>query len=302
MCKILIAVPSYDRPRILDFTLKKLMNFKNVDRIFIVADASSQETLEAYKEILSDPTGKIITELHLGSRGSAKARNASLELTAKNLGEIKYVLVMDDDHLLPNEEVLQRMVNDMQILKDVGIVGGRVINLQKRGTDPDFSLKVPVKIAGWLTKITGFIFNSNWRKISYSEFTSPFMLIRANVLEKISYDENYQGTAYREETDLQMQVTKLGFKIISDDRAYVYHLPVEEGGCRHLRLMCQRMYWKARNHAYFILKWNSHRLYKSLWYMICGAIVLLLYRPICFHEIFIGLQHGYRHTIEQQCS
>ena len=294
MVKVLIAIPSYDRPEILGFILKKLVNMKNVHGIVVVADASSQEILKAYKEILSQYSGKITAELHFGRRGSAKARNALLELATRNANGIKYVLLMDDDYLLSHDEVLQRMVDDLEILKDVGVVGGRVINLQKRVIDPDFSLNVPVKVVDWLTKITGFIFGSSWRRISYGESTTPFMLIRSNLLGKISYDENCQGTGYREETDLQRQVIRLGFKILSDDRAYVYHFTVEEGGCRPNSRMCSRMYWKARNHTYFIQKWQGHQLSTSLWYTFLGIIILILYRPSCFREIFRGLQHGYK--------
>lgn len=292
MDKIVVAIPSYNRPATLRTILRRLLNFEIVNKIVVVADASSQETLRSYKEVLSEHCEKIVAELNLGYRGSTKTRNALLEMVTKNVDEAKYILLLDDDFLLSSSEVLQRMIGDLEMLDDVGIAGGRIVNIEKSKIDPEFSLNVPKKVADCLTKLSGWLFCTNKHEISYGKGTTPFMLVRRNVLDKIRYDENYQGTGYREESDLHRQAFRLGFRILSDDRAYVYHLPTEEGGNRDLRGIHQRIYWKARNHTYFLLKWNGHRL--GLWYMFTGAVLLTVYRPLCFCKILLGLQQGYK--------
>ena len=74
------------------------------------------------------------------------------------------------------------------------------------------------------------------------------------IKQGVRYDPNYRGTGYREESDLQLQVRKLGYKIIYDPRLYVYHLCFEEGGNRFTKDTIGRFYWKARNNAYFVSK------------------------------------------------
>jgi GT2 family glycosyltransferase len=292
MSEILIAIPSYDRPEVLGAVLKRLPS--EIPRIVVEADASSEEILKKYREVLSSSLARIVAELHVGHRGSAKARNALLELAARNIDGVKYVLLLDDDYLIPPKEVLQRMTDDLEMLEDVGVLGGRVMNLQKRIIDPDFSLNLPTRVVDSLMKLTGFIFSCSTFKVNFTEVTTPFMLIRSSLLGRLSYDENYQGTGYREETDLQIAIKRLGLRIFSDDRAYVYHLSAEKGGVRDQRSECSRMYWKARNHTYFILKWHRRELIKRTWYTAMGAILLIIYKPLCLGRILLGLQHGYQ--------
>lgn len=294
MGRILITIPSYDRPEALNITLKRLVDLELVEKIVVIADASSNQILEKYRRTLSSFPAKVVVELSLGRRGSTKARNAALSFVAAAVRGTEYVLIMEDDHIVPSEVMLQIMVKDLDVLEDVGAVGARVIVIQKRQNDPDFSFNVPLKLTYFLSRITGFLFASNHFRIGYQNLTSHFMLIRNNLLDKIAYDENYQGTAYREETDLQMQVRKLGFKIFHDDRAFVYHLPIEAGGNRNLETICRRMYWKSKNHTYFILKWNDRPGAKSFWFLLCSVFLLTLYRPVCLSEILLGLRHGYK--------
>jgi GT2 family glycosyltransferase len=296
---VVVAIPSYDRPTVLDIALKRLANLENINKIVVVADSSSEQVLKAYGKVLEKYKSKIIAHLRFGHYGSVNARNALLELLTKNPYHSKYVLLMDDDHLVPNENVIKTMVYCLRKFEEIGVVGARVITLRKQTVDPEFALPVTARVANLLTEVSGFIFNGRWNKAFFSTATSSFMLIRANLLGKVSYDPNYQGTGYREETDLQLQIARHGFKILSDPKVYVYHLALETGGTREHRYMGSRMYWKARNHTYFTLKWHSHKLGKTLWYILMGAVVLTLYRPLYFHKILSGLEHGYK--LQKSC-
>lgn len=292
--KIVVAIPSYDRPEMLESTLRRLLLFESVEKIVVEADASEEEKLWAYKRILMKNPKKIVSELNVGRRGSTNARNALLKLVAKNVGEVEYVLLLDDDCLLPHNRVIQIMVDDLRMQDDVGIVGGRWVSLERRNIDPEFFLGgVPKKVARCLTRVSGWVFGSSSKEVYEGKETTAFMMIRMNALRKVFYDENYQGTGFREETDLQRQILQLGFKILTDDRAYVYHLPVEEGGNRNQTEWSRRIYWKARNHTYFVLKWHGHRSFKNIWYMLAGTAILTFYRPSCLHKILSGLRHGY---------
>jgi len=293
MDRIIVAIPTFDRPTILKTVLDKIVNFENIDKIIVAVDASSMEVMRLYEKVLSKYPGKVVFSLNLGHRGSTKARNAALDMSAKNVGNAKYVLLLDDDFLVPDSIIIQKLVEDLKVLPNVGAVGGKVINLRKRYVDPEFSFDVPSQLTEHLTRLTGFLFGGKWSNLFYSRFTSSFLLMRASLLGKIMFDENYGGTGYREESDFQTQILKLGFKIISDPKAFAYHLAPETGGVRSHSDMRIRMYWKSRNHTYYIVKWNSNLLVR-LWYLFCGALILSVYRPQYFKAILKGLQHGYK--------
>ena len=157
----------------------------------------------------------------------------------------------------------------------IGLVGGRVINLQKRRVDPDFYLNLPY-IADALTRLTGFIVLNVKHGPREAEYTPHLFAIEAKKIISmgIRYDENYGGTGYREESDFQKQIRELGYKIIFEPRFYAYHLAVESGGDRGLGLE-DRMYWKWMNHTYFMTKWH-YPLYKKIFsYTILTSYALL---------------------------
>ncbi|MEM2506180.1 MAG: glycosyltransferase [Nitrososphaeria archaeon] len=293
MGRLVAVIPTFDRPIIFKKVLDRIYNCKYIDKVIVMADASSIEVKKLYEEVLSKYREKMIFELHIGKRGSVKARNALLKLAIRNLGDAEYVLFLDDDFLVPDDSVIERQVNDLKAFPEVGVVGGRVISLGKRRVDPEFGLNLSTQLANYLTRLTGFIFGGKWNKPFYGRYTSPFMLIRAKLLKKIKFDENYIGTGYREETDFQTQIFMLGCKILCDPEVFVYHLAPETGGVRSYRDMSIRMYWKSRNHAYYIVKWNSN-LFIRLWYLFCGILILSIYRPQHFLRILRGLQHGYK--------
>jgi GT2 family glycosyltransferase len=302
MHKVTVAIPSYNRPESLRVVLERLVSFENVEEIVVVADAPSEKTLELYKEILLEHPEKTVFALNLCHRGSAKTRNALLKMTEENIGKAEYVLLLDDDFLLPNSSVIQTMIEDLERFNDVGAVGGRMMSFSKLKVDPEFRVPLPRKVAEWLVEFTGFMFGGRWPMFSYGKATNPFMLIRSDLVGKIAFDENYEGTGYREETDLQRQILRLGYKILSDSRPYIYHLATEKGGTRDQGKMGQRMYWKGRNHTYFIIKWTNARPVRTLWYVFCGVVLLTLYRPQYSCDVLRGFRNGYKTAKKKEAS
>ncbi|MEM2507188.1 MAG: glycosyltransferase [Nitrososphaeria archaeon] len=293
MCRVVVVIPSFDRPKTLEYVLDRIFNFYCISKIIVVADASRIEVKRLYEKVLSKYREKVVFNLNIGYRGSVKTRNAALKLAIENLGDAEYVLLLDDDFLVPNCSVIEKQLNRLRAFPDVGAVCGRVINIKKHRVDPEFNFGIPMTLASYLTRLTGFIFGGRWDKPRYGSYSTSFMLIRAYLLKYVKFDENYAGTGYREETDFQTQISMLGCKILCDPEVFVYHLAPETGGVRSYRDMPTRMYWKSRNHAYYIIKWNSN-LFIRLWYLFCGTLILSVYRPQHLLWILRGLQHGYK--------
>jgi GT2 family glycosyltransferase len=274
--KIFVGAPSYNRGKIFRYCIRSFTKSKLIKGFILVIDASSDTEKEFYVQALKeliDRGFEVMYDINVGRRGSVKARNLVLDIAEKSLGSRDILLLYDDDYIYAGDESI---IPALYWLKngDVGIVGGRVINLRKRRIDPDFALNIPY-LADVLTRLTGFIFLNTKHGSRYVEYTTPLMALRVDVLSKgIRYDESYGGIGYREESDLQRQVRKLGYRIIFEPRFYTYHLAIESGGNRYSDLE-DRMYWKWRNHTHFMNKWHYPLHKKILSYMILTLYALL---------------------------
>jgi GT2 family glycosyltransferase len=275
--RIFIGIPSYNRAKALKHTIRSFINSKVVHGFIIVAQGTDEKEYEEYAKLINeimDAGFEVFYMLANRKLGSVGARNKVLELAGNNLNKNDVLVMYEDDFVYPGDHSL---VPALLWLKSplIGLVGGRVINLQKRRVDPDFYLNLPY-IADALTRLTGFIVLNVKHGPREAEYTPHLFAIEAKKITSmgIRYDENYAGTGYREESDFQKQIRELGYKIIFEPRFYAYHLAVESGGDRSLGLE-DRMYWKWMNHIYFMTKWH-YPLYKKIFsYTILTSYALL---------------------------
>ena len=295
---IVVLIPSYNRPEWLEITLPSWLKAKYVSKIFVLAQAPSRDILEKYERVFKkyEGSGKIVYKLILKKLGSVKARNVLLDI-AMQYNNCKYVVMADDDYLLPEENSLVLMAMNLESDEKVGAVGGKVI-AKRRRMDPDFFLHTPINLADSLSRLTGYVFIDVKHGPRYSEFLPPFFMLKREIIDKgIRYDKLLEApTGFREESDFQLQIKHLGFKLLFNPRVHVIHLPAEEGGNRPRMSMKERMYWKARNHAIFVFKWNKSIL-KRIWYLVISTLMLLLYRPHHILWIFKGLKDGIHSSI-----
>jgi glycosyltransferase involved in cell wall biosynthesis len=275
--RIFIGLPSYNRARMLQRTIRFFFNSKIIHGFIIVAESTSEKEYEEYVKLVNETIDNGFEVIHALSNkrlGSAPARNKVLELAGNNLNRNDVLVMYDDDFVYPGDHSL---VYAPLWLKhpSIGLVGGRVINLRKRRVDPDFYLNLPY-IADALTRLTGFIVLDVKHGPRSVEYTPHLFAIEAKKIISmgIRYDENYGGTGYREESDFQKQIRELGYNIIFEPRFYAYHLALEMGGDRGTDLE-NRMYWKWRNHSYFMTKWR-YPIYKKIFsYMLLTFYALL---------------------------
>jgi GT2 family glycosyltransferase len=289
---VLVLIPSYDRPDVLKVTLPRWLMAKRVGKVLIIAQASSEEILKRYEKILKlhADRGKVVYKLVLGKLGSAKARNVLLDSVSAY--EYRYVVMTDDDHFLLDKNCLVEITKLFELDSRIGAIGGKIIT-KRMGKDPDFFLNMPMNLADLISKITGYVFLDIRHGPRYSEFLPPFFVMKKEVLERgVRYDEILDSpTGFREESDLQLQIKHIGYKLLYDPRMCVIHLITERGGNRPKMNMAKRMYWKSLTHTVFILKWNKSIL-KRVWYMVISALILSLYRVWHISWIFKGMKDG----------
>ena len=228
--KFVIGIPSFNRPKSLELLLTRLACSKGVDSVIIVADATDPLLLDRYKGVVkkvANYLNDVIHDIRLGRRGSVNARNRVLELAAQHFTDNYVLITYEDDYICPLEDWLSP-VSRWLVNGSVGVVGGRVINLSRRRVDPDFHLNFLPYMADVLTKATGFIFLDTKHGPRYVEYVTHLMAIKMSLVMKgLRYDPEYKGTGYREESDLQEQVRRSCYKIVSEPRFYIYHLNLD---------------------------------------------------------------------------
>lgn len=269
---------------------------KHIAGLVLIIQATTPIEKERYKMLLNEYKKKHeieITSLWFSKPiGSAKARRIALKVAYEQYGSRYIGLMLEDDFLLPsNNKIFKYLIHDLNISERIGCIIGKVINLKRRNMDPDFYLK-NTRVAELLTKLTGYIFMANEDSLKLVIFGPQFMAIKLSLVDKgINYDINYTGTGFREESDIQLQILKHGYFILYDSRTYVYHVNLETGGNRAINMLPKRIYWKARNHTYFLAKhfYSVRRLY----YTIMSTMILSAYNPVLLPIILKGIKDGW---------
>ncbi|MDW8011313.1 MAG: glycosyltransferase [Sulfolobales archaeon] len=288
---IAILVQSFRRPKVVRISVPTWLRSRDVRYLVLIAESPIDEEIELYREAVSEierkaPGVNVIYELYKSRLGHINSRNRLLEIASKL--DVDFVAIVDDDIILPNPLFLKVMVRWLEEDESAGAVGCRVIMTRKRKIDPDFFLNLPVNLADPLTRFTGFVFLNTLVGPRYAEFLPPFYIFRRSVAKNVRVIPLLGGTAYREESDIQMQIKRLGYRLVFDPRVYVLHLGLETGGARTHASEAYRFYWKARNHAVFV-----KRHFKSNpWYLLSSALLLSIYRPWHIPRILNGLRDG----------
>lgn len=295
MTQVVVGIPSFNRPQILKVTLKNLTSVPKIGKIVVVADATSLELLKEYEKLAQTYSSKVVLVKHFGSRGYTKAWNVALRaIRAKtSLKREDIVILMDDDHIL-NSQSVDIILDDFNKISRLHVVSGKVINKAKRAVDSEFFLNVSPSVVERIVDLTGFIFINNKHGPRLTCYTTAFMAVRAAIIQRneFEFDENYIGTGYRGESDVQIALYRKGYKILYDPRIVVFHLVANFGGCRDVGAMSRRLYYKACNHTYFVYKNFKDSIARRMAYTLIGALLLLVYAPQAFGSVLGGVKDG----------
>ena len=109
------------------------------------------------------------------------------------------------------------------------------------------------------------------------------MSFRRKLIKKAGgFSPFYEGNAYRFETDFSLKVKKIGFKIVYDPRAIVFHRRADEGGCRVS--VYDWNYWFSRNHTLFVLRCLRRKIVRVLSFSVEHLLRILRRRRACPYE------------------
>jgi len=287
--KISVIIPTCTgREKEIKETVKSILSsdLRNVKEIILAIDKSKE--ILRYASKLRKNNKKIKIVFSPVKRGRCKAKN---EAARKARGEI--LLFLDDDVEIEDKNYFNIISSDFSG-KHIGAVSAREIKLKK--TSP-LKKKIFGKKIGKITTLGDVIsnFDSNpGRKIFVGALPGCNFAVRKNVFFEIGgFDENYDiGTAYREETDLQIRIKRLGYKLVFDPRTYVIHKEKEDKKGFHKWIK-----WYYVLNTYFYLKNFSPNILQFFMFMIkeflsafIRSIVYISPLPILYYpRIFDGI-------------
>lgn len=236
IAKVSLVIPTYRRQADLRECLRSVFDLKSPPYEVIVVDSNSMDGTEKLKN--SFPIKFVSTKER---RGHPNAMNLGISIAT---GDI--VAFLDDDVVVCKEwldEIVKPYANG-----NVAGVGGRVVPY---GRPKDFH--VPIKSSDIGKVFPNGLVIGNFDiplpfRIKVDSFIGCNMSFRRELLSKIGgFDENFAGNCYRDETDLCVRIRRLGYALIYNPKAIVWHKYKGKD-------FSQWSYWYVRNYVYFYFK------------------------------------------------
>lgn len=248
--KISVVIPTLNREKELVDSIEGVLKDDYKDFELIVVDQTEKHEPDTERALKG--LGSKIKLVHEEIKSLPHARNVGV---AHSSGEV--ILFLDDD-IIPKPGLLTAHAARYGDYK-VGGVGGRIM------AAGDENKPEPAKIA----TITPWGAFKDYFYATHSEEVETVrganMSFRRDLYVKLGgFDENYVGNAMREETDFSFRLRKLGYKLIFEPKAEVFHLLTPSGGARSGdRVGRYRTFF--RNNTYFFLRHFNPLMLPFFW-------------------------------------
>jgi glycosyltransferase involved in cell wall biosynthesis len=249
MPEVSVVVPTKDRLPYLRQTIRMFLSHDEVKEIIIVIDGCQDGTLE-YLSDASAADSRIRYVNNVTNRGVAYSRNRGIELV-----KCEYTFVAEDDLTL-SEGFFATLLAHMQET-GADIISARNIFRWQSESIPDAIARTD--------QTTGPTIN---RKLITVQVEMPVddhriqpllpspMLGRTEVFRKIGWDENIRrGSAWREESDFQLEAWKSGYKLVYCPHTISFNLMIDNDRSGvHALAGFGRIRSIVRNNWYFVHK------------------------------------------------
>lgn len=249
--KVSIVIPTYNRSHLIESAIESALSLKYPNFEVIIIDDNSKDNTEEVVKNIKDARINYIK--HDEQRGAPKSKADGIK---NSTGE--YILFGEDD-VLYDVDYINKLILCME-KNNAAIVAGRIIYMIENESKKD-ALERWNKVKKPLIDMNYIIgnFSININEDMEVPFVHALFFTRKIIFDKISYDENYRGNAFREETDPQISALKHGLKIVFCPDAVCYHLPRIKtiGGGQHHMSKYSYLYWTIKNNNYFLKKHYS---------------------------------------------
>lgn len=233
--RVSVVIPTFNRRNDLDECIKSLLDMEAPGPEIIIVDSSSKDGASDFQQIYP------VRYLSMPHRNIVHARNLGI---SKARGDV--VAFLDDDTVVNRSWV--RCLMEPYVDPRVGGVGGRVIPY---GKPRHYYRKIRHYSTGKILK-DGLVlgnFDNPAGPLGVDHLPGCNMSFRREALVQAGgFDEHFQGNCFREDTDICVRVRKLGYNIVYQPRALVWHK--YRGRSRDTGWV----YWYVRNNTYFYFK------------------------------------------------
>lgn len=228
---ISVIVPTYGRESVLCSTLRSILAQTYPAYEVIVVDQTQSHEAETQRALFELANDEKVSLYAVTWASLPAARNYAIE---RARGEI--LLFLDDDVELP-KGFLAAHAAGFDNRPEVGAIAGRVFDRMKlsESTHPPIKTLPPEAMDPGIA----------WYHIDLVHTTKPQQVLtargcnmsfRRSVFEEhgLRFDERFEGSAVREESDFCLRFRKTGLMIWYDPQAHLVHLGEETGGCHDI--------------------------------------------------------------------
>jgi len=242
--KISVIIPTCDgREKEIKKLITSLLKLrKDIFEIIVVIDKS--EETRKYLTNLRKRYKMIKILFSKERRGRCKAKNEGAKIAKGNI-----LTFLDDDVVIRDKKYFKLLLEDFKNYK-IAAVAGREIKSGEKSLIKRLVYN-KVGIINSLGEVTSNFDIFLEKPIVVQALPGCNFSVRKDVFKLAGgFDETYDiGTAYREETDLQIRIRKLGFSLLFDPRISVQH--VERKSPTFLKKWLK---WYYILNTYFFLK------------------------------------------------
>lgn len=236
-----VAVVTYERPTFVARCLDHLLAQTAPPSEIVVVDSSAGDET---RRLVHDRFPSVSYEVNPAGRGATA--------TARNIGYTRTdgeVLAFVDDDAYAEPDWLERL---LPLFEDpsVGGVGGRQIRHQPGELEDGVDAIGQLRDDGTLT---GHFAADPGHPVPVDHLLGANMSFRRAALDRIGgIRDGYRGTCIREETDLCLQITAAGYRLLYTPDAVVEHVagPYAKGRRFDLRYA----YWAQKNHLILLIR------------------------------------------------
>ena len=229
---ISVVIPTYGREAVLCSTIKNVLTQTYPAFEVIIVDQTREHeptTTEFLNSLKSDPNVALYT---VDWASLPAARNYAVE---RSHGDI--ILFLDDDVELP-QGFLAAHAHSYQTRPDIGAVAGRVFDRMKLAESNSAKRIETLPPEAMDPGIA-------WYHIDLVHTVKPQEVLTARgcnmsfrrevfATHGLRFDERFQGSAVREESDFCLRFRRTGLKIWYDPAANLIHIGEETGGCHDI--------------------------------------------------------------------
>jgi glycosyltransferase involved in cell wall biosynthesis len=232
-------LPTFNRVEALKENIDCFLALERLGELVVVDDCSTDET-SSFLMNLDD--ARLIVVRHPENRGSPTAR-----ATGVAASNCPWILMLEDDCRVPTDYAVVLM--DVARTYRADVVGAPWVHAPEGNVESVVAERRAAAVPSFNLATGAGCFPSG---VIQTPFMPALALISREVFSKVSYDSEYRGNAWREETSFFISAVEQGFRSVITPDTYSYQIKQWTGGQRRNPLAYE--FWVMTNNWRFLRK------------------------------------------------